>query len=587
MSSEIKTFLINDNRISGISSEIMMPIKRGPSSSVIQSYKQVSNSSSSCLFNVSVPSENTLVNRNLRINAKLQMTVTFNNAFGATQTPFYVLPSSFPLNTGLASASVTINNTKLSVQTQDVLAVILKQYQQEFLARNVQTSPSYVDKYWGSLSDAGADEIPSSYFSGVKYAEKDSNVSARADSNISFILYKANGDLATSQTGFIVGDGAGCYADITISVSEPILGLPTFEMKDHEAAFMGVNNLELTLQLNDCNHVLYFPANLEALISSRSAGLKKSNVSTFLNDDARLTVNYLTLHPSDYAKMMPKNVIPYNEFVNYKTTQSITLTAESSSTAIISNQVQLRQVPDKIYINVTPTYSNLPTTASNHLSFPISNLSITFNNRANLLSEMDSYDLYTMSRRNGCHQSYQEFRGTIRDFNGTEYLSLGSIIVIDPRDLSLDDYLSSGSIGQFSLQAQATCTNLQSNTVFGIKTVIPCQMNIICSYAGVLVTQQGSSASMSGLLTKNLVLETKEAGNAMGDYEAAEEVSGGNIGRSLTSLGNVLNTKGRKMIKNKIDNVKDRIDGSGGGYAMSAGSYQISGSGKSRLSKYM
>ena len=87
--------------------------------------------------------------------------------------------------------------------------------------------------------------------------------------------------------------------------------------------------------------------------------------------------------------MMPKNVIPYNEFVNYKTTQSITLT--EVSTAIISNQVQLRQVPDKIYINITPTYANLPTTASNHLLFPISNLSITFNNPANLLSEMDTY----------------------------------------------------------------------------------------------------------------------------------------------------------------------------------------------------
>jgi hypothetical protein len=280
--------------------------------------------------------------------------------------------------------------------------------------------------------------------------------------------------------------------------------------------------------------------------------------------------------------MMPKNVIPYNEFVNYKTTQSITLA--DTSTTIISNQVQLRQVPDKIYINITPTYSNLPTTASNHLSFPISNLSITFNNRANLLSEMDSFDLYTMSRRNGSHQSFQEFRGIVRDYNGTEYLSLGSIIVIDPRDLSLDDYLSSGSIGQFSLQAQATCNKLYATTVFGATTVVPCQMNIICSYAGVLVTQQGSSASMSGLLTKNLVLESKESGMSIGDYETADELAGGNIGRSLTSLGSVLNKKGRNMVRNKIDSVKDKIDGSG--YSMSAGSYQISG-GKSRLSKYM
>jgi hypothetical protein len=77
-----------------------------------------------------------------------------------------------------------INNTKVSVSTQNVLALLRKQYEQESLAKHVQTNPSYVDKYWGSLSDAANDEFSSSYFSDVKYAEKDSNVSARADSNV-------------------------------------------------------------------------------------------------------------------------------------------------------------------------------------------------------------------------------------------------------------------------------------------------------------------------------------------------------------------------------------------------------------------
>jgi hypothetical protein len=42
--SEIKTVLIDDNRISGITDEILMAVKKGPSSSVIQSYKQIANS---------------------------------------------------------------------------------------------------------------------------------------------------------------------------------------------------------------------------------------------------------------------------------------------------------------------------------------------------------------------------------------------------------------------------------------------------------------------------------------------------------------------------------------------------------------
>jgi hypothetical protein len=81
--SKIKTVLIDDNRISGITDEILMAVKKGPSSSVIQSYKQISNSSSNFLFNVKVPSENTLVNRNIRVNTTLQMRVEFAaNAIG-------------------------------------------------------------------------------------------------------------------------------------------------------------------------------------------------------------------------------------------------------------------------------------------------------------------------------------------------------------------------------------------------------------------------------------------------------------------------------------------------------------------------
>jgi hypothetical protein len=177
------------------------------------------------------------------------------------------VPASFPLNTGLSSASVTSNNTTLTVQSQDICEIKKKKYDQEFLSKTVQTTPIYVDKYWGSISDAGNDLIPSSYMSGVNYAEKDSNAAGRADVNMTVNLYNMDG---VPQAGGEIpaGSVANWYTDYTIKVSEPILGLPTFELKDDEACFLGVNNLELTLQLNDCKHVLYFPADVEARITS-------------------------------------------------------------------------------------------------------------------------------------------------------------------------------------------------------------------------------------------------------------------------------------------------------------------------------
>jgi hypothetical protein len=56
------------------------------------------------------------------------------------------VPVSFPLNTGLSSASITINSTKWTVESQDICEILFKkQYDQEFLSETVQTTPIYVD----------------------------------------------------------------------------------------------------------------------------------------------------------------------------------------------------------------------------------------------------------------------------------------------------------------------------------------------------------------------------------------------------------------------------------------------------------
>ena len=70
-----------------------------------------------------------------------------------------------------------------------------------------------------------------------------------------------------------------------------------------------------------------------------------------------------------------------------------------------------------------------------------------------------------MSRRNGSQQTWSEFRGVVRNKGGTEYVGIGSIIVIVPvRDLGLSDFLSSGSLGQFSFQATVTFANITGHT---------------------------------------------------------------------------------------------------------------------------
>ena len=588
MSEVVNTFLVDDHRISGITDQTNVAVKKGPATTTIQKYKQTSNTSSNVMFQVAVPTENILCDRAIRINTKLRCTITLTSALAEAQV-ITVVPSSFPLNTGLQSASARINNAKLEVSSSDVVETIKKQYNQRYLSKYCQMTPSLVDTYFGIIDDASEDIFPNSYMNGAKYGGND-DTSGRADCKISFLAYNALGAAIAPVDGTVtipVANSNGAYIDVTIDVSENILGLPTFEIKSEESAYLGINNLELNLQLNDCKRSVYMgmTENNRAVTYSIAPGIKfPANVSSnFLSDESYIVMNYLSLHPSDYAKMSVKNVIPFNEFTSYR--QLSTRTSDSvgslGSFSVQGNTISMRQIPDKIFVYVGVPPERRPIGVSNHLNFPITGLKIDFNNRSNLMAELDQRDLYALSRRNGSNQTYPEFSGTVRGQDGQIYCSLGSVIVIDPtRDLSLDDYLAAGSLGTFSFQITANCDNYSvirpNRTTLAAQSDV--QLNVIASYAGVLVTQQGVSVSQSGLLTKSLVLDTKEKGTAVGDYEAVAELQGGNVGRSLSGLGDALKKRGVGMVKSQAKSAIDSaVNGLGGHYNYSAGS---------RLSKY-
>lgn len=566
MSSEIKTVLIADPRISRITSDIHVAVKEGPASCVVQGYKTNSNSSSTTLFNVNVPSENNLVDRNLRVNGTIQLVLDITTVDAINQSSFTICPAAFPLNQALQSASLTLNNAKVSVQSADVLNVITKQYEQRFLSKHIQTTPSFVDKYFGLATEGMNGASSAAWGGGIESAEKDSDTAGRADCEISYSFYTEAGVLVAAATQLTAN--TKYVVEVQLQVNEPILGMPTLEFKEDEASFMGINSLELVLQYNDLRNV--FNCSLD-LVTKRTAGKRFGTASDlFITDDAKLMTRQMSLHPSQYAKLNTKNVLPFDEFIAYKSTINTpadTANVEQASTQVIS----MRQVPDKIYILVRPQYRAQKPIWSNNLCFPITNVNIVFNNKAGLLSEMSQVELYQMSRRNGSQQSWNEFRGICRNGNGENITSLGGIVVIDPvRDLGLDDILSSGSLGQFGFQAMVSANsilNVANSTVSALELVV------IASYGGCMITSQGSSATMSGLLTKSSVLEAKE-GKAQIDYESLEEMAGGNLAkRGVTAIGNLL-MKNRGKIGKAIG---DKIAG--------AGAYQTSGG--SKLSKYM
>ena len=592
MSNEVKTYLVNDERLN-VESQVEMAVKNGPQSSITQKYKQSSNSSSSIMFNINVPSENTLVSRKLEIESTMCFYTTATVDIPLVNTPLMAVPSAFPMNTAISSASMTVNNCSVSVASQDVLERVLKQYSPEFLAKNCSTTAYLPDKYYGTTHDSFAEQAQSSSsVGGVISAEKD-GLEGRSSSRFEF--FRATAAAPTVLIPYTINNtgpdmAVGDHLIMKIYTREPIIAMPGLEMTE-TGSFVGVNNIELNLQLNDGSRCVCEKPTVGAFFNFK-AGLPSAPGKVF-EDDASVVMKYFSLPPSEYSKMNTKNVVSYNEFVSYKTVSSATVGSLAFPSQLTSNNTQLRQIPDKIMVCVEPSYSSRTKQFSNNFAFPISSINVTLNNRANLLSELNVVDLYEMSKRNGSKQPFQEFFGQLGKYEGIKLNGSGPVIIIDPvRDLQLDSYLSSGSVGAFNLQITVNYgepLSLRTDAIgptidtADIITAFVPQLNIICSYGGVLITQQGTSAAMSGLLSKVLVLETKDAGSSAGDYDEVEEMSGGNISRGLTSIGETLRKKGKdkaksmasKAVSKGADMLQNKISGAGNpsSYNYSGGSF--------------
>ena len=101
------------------------------------------------------------------------------------------------------------------------------------------------------------------------------------------------------------------------------------------------------------------------------------------------------------------------------------------------------------------------------------------------------------------------------------------------------EFESVGSIGQYSLQIQVNVSN-QHKYAFNAGEY---ELVVLVVNPGVLITQQGSSSSYIGLLTKSDVLDTIEQPDFV-TVSHARHLTGGNF---LNSLKNAVHWVGSKI----------------------------------------
>jgi hypothetical protein len=338
---------------------------------------------------------------------------------------------------------------------------------------------------------------------------------------------------------------------IFATVTEPFLALSPFVdlNADNSSGLIGVNTITLNANVDSTCKRLWSTANynlvgtaLVPYITSIQLGTSGAPVGTGVLstspngfENTYLLLEFLSIQPSQASRLSSKCVVPYMDYPRYITPSSnlSTITA-GTSTSLTSQNIQLNSVPDLFIICVrqqmaTQSWQN----TSGFLT--IDQVSINFNNKSGILASANQEQLFNLSAKNGCCQTWQEFSGSYYGNSilgaGVSLPSIGSLLVVNPSlDMGLDDFLSASSLGQFNFMITVSVTNQYPYSVQP-------EIVVICANSGLFITEAGVSQTYQGILSKQAVLDAK-SGRPTIDTKAYERLVGGR--QNSRGVGRVL-----------------------------------------------
>ena len=563
MSSDFSTVLVKDARLAGITDNLSYAVQSGASSNTYQEFQAIGPSNSQLAFNIQVPSENVVVSREIFLKAKIKFTVAVAAAAIASATTVNaftpnkggiggVCLNAFPLNQLINTATAQINNTNVSANTQDILPILLQLADQNDLYTYNDTTACHVDRVVGIYNSVGPNSSIHP-FGNMFHADPDGVKRGRGVPQLKVKFITAR---TAAATGAVLGsyDIAATTPSTSIfdvafeaELIEPLIGLSPFTYGNNQfnkAGLVGINSMNIVLNIDGTLSRLL---GTSAILTQGSGSgfsvtpgwttASGATASTTLFDSASLLVNFLSSQPTDLIPA--RNIVPYVDLPRYITAHTGSIASAAYSTAaqgpgttrlipgtatITSSNIQLNQLPDYFIIaaRIPPTnptyYPSQKAMSAAPCFMAINSINVNLNNTSGLLSSASSSDLYRISVSNHSNQTWTAWSGTFIHDDGTaddgaitqpkEYPSVGSILVLNPaKDLSLPDYLSSGSLGSFNFQFSLNVSNYHVFT-----TAFTPEIVVIAVNSGIFTTIAGSSNIFTGLLTKSMVLDAKKEG---------------------------------------------------------------------------
>ena len=565
-SADFRKVLVEDARMRVTDSLPFGVVKSGQNVTT-QIYPSTSQSNSSQTFSIQTPSEVTILDRNIVWKSTYKLTISGTPAAGQYLVDYgnrdALAP--LPLHMSATTLQVQVNNNSVSVNIRDVLPQLLRMYGDDrALSRWNGIAPLATDTYKRYSDQLGANNNSN----GSWAQAADNSLLSRGAFTVDLIQQTTPVTANANQQ--LIGDGASArVVELTFTSYEPLF-LSPFHFANLSANQMGLYGV------TNMNFIFNLSANATRLwrCGATLAQIANYNVQLTTVSGAELHFQMLTPHPS---QILPsKNVVDYVDFPRYLTAFTAPIAAAAVSATnvltpatrtIPSNNIQLNQVPDMLCIVARKPMSS-QTNRDSDCFYPITGISINWNNQSGLLANATQETLYRMSAKT-TNQTWLEFKGIANKYlppalapgavyNTTSQLvqTAGSILCLRfGQDIPIvEEFYAAGSLGSFNLQFNLQIENYDTDPAGG-----QVEICLMCVNSGLFITSQGVSSTYTGILTKSDVLAASEMKPVS---ERHLRLVGGVESSALNSVADIA-PKAQDAIMDAVSAAKSSLAGKG------------------------
>jgi hypothetical protein len=403
-------------------------------------------------------------------------------------------PRSFPISRSLVAESIKINNGgNLSYAPNEMISIVSAMMTDEELKRSNSMTPTMLDKAHSYNVTAAQLAAGASYTVGTNsdpfgvFADMVNGINSRA-SHVS-CDYTCNGALTIDVNGVTCATEVGAVNAVgvvavafQITAIEPIMISPFGD--GNNKAITQVKDFQYSGTFGDLTRV--------ACINSDAAGRVSVPANTLASITSVQVTEVKLFAMIASPKLLDKipRMLSYPQFT-YNLNKSPPLNVAANAIAEMSiGSTQCSAIPRKLIIWAEESQTDREGAASvikasktDTFKTYITSLQVSFNNKPGIFSQFSEEMLYNMSRENGLNMSF------------SEYKRLGGPVIIEfGRNLGLDENLTVGSAGNFTINVQGKYKNVSGMTLnFVSKYCIV--------YEGSISFVKGTVAPLTALLT--------------------------------------------------------------------------------------